>query len=239
MSYPFSVATPLDSDNDPEEAARQMLFAGWANLREHAPRDPDELADLLVSCFASPQPDFYPSPARREKLTRVADDVWALVMKAADQLDREIPSSNDFFVLTNLLADRIPQEKLGELEPTLNAIEEALRSASKIALANRKQLAPEDRPAKVVNPFVRQFVRAVYWYIWHVEGEEPRVSFVGGNPTSRATILAEASLIALGYDAEKLEHTCREVRREEDWRADTFDFWDNFATVSAKETSRK
>lgn len=88
------------------------------------------------------------------------------------------------------------------------------------------------KPASVKEGFVRDVVRAGCWYLVQFEGQQPTRSEAGGGAvTSRASILSESALKALGLSYHpSVDNHLRAVMEESGWRQPTFGWWNNLPT---------
>lgn len=216
-------------DVNVEARARKALFAAWRKLdRTQRPTQPRRLVQLLLDCFVWPVPDFHPAPNARYDLEVAADANLKRFIQAAMALRVSLPRSDDYYVLSSLMEARLPAGQLGDdAAERLHQLEDWLRSESLSLGLKRRVRRP--RPGHIKDPYVRGMVRAVFWYILRVEGQQPTQSFTGSPPapTSRAAILAAVTVDALGYSVEGIKRHVEEVMRDATWRCQSFDAWQN------------
>lgn len=181
-------------DANVEARARKALFTAWRKLDgTQRPTQPRKLVQLLLDCFVWPVPDFYPAPNVRYDLERAADANLKRFIQAAIALRADLPHSHNYYVLSSLMEARLPGGQPGDdAAERLHQLEDWLRSVNLAFSLTRRP--SRSRPGHIKDPYVRKLVRAVFWYILRVEGQEPTQSFTGSPPapTSRAAVLAAA-----------------------------------------------
>ncbi len=216
-------------DTDIEGRARKALFAAWRKLdRAQRPTQPRKLVQLLLNCFVWPVPDFYPAPNVRYDLELAADANLKRFIQAAIALRADLPRSHNYYVLSSLMEARLPGGQPGDdAAERLHQLEDWLRSVNlDFSLKPRPN---RSRPGHIKDPYVRWLVRAVFWYILHVEKQQPTQSFTGSppTPTSRAGILALVTVDALSYSSKGIKRHVEEVMLDTAWRCESFDAWQN------------
>ena len=223
------VAEELWTFDDPEGEAERRLSEAWEALsKQHRPRKPDYLVQLMVDCYAWPVPDFYPSDWERFRLELRVDSDYERLLEVCRKLSVSLPKSKDSNVLPSLLDTRLPTDgRGGELREVLARIEPLILKVAEIGDLMPRQ--PRPRPPLVWDVYVRGMVRAIFWYMLRVENEEPTVTFAHRPlvPISRAANLAETTIRAMGRDVSGLKRHMEEVMKDRSWRDEAFGYWDN------------
>lgn len=216
-----------DEDACLDTLTRRALISAWKKLKPaYRPTRPRELIELILINYNWPTPAFYPPAHIRFDLERVADANLKRFVEAARALRGSIPRSDTEFVLLTLLDARIPSGEAGEaISDRLTQLETWLDDLSGgFGLLPRPVTA---RPARVAEPYIRDLVRAVFWHILHVEGRGTSASFEGSppRPASRAGIIAQATVQALGHSTDGIKRHIEAVQCDPSWKKPSFRGW--------------
>jgi hypothetical protein len=208
---------PLDADDAGWEDA---LRARWLRLGDqNRPQDPDTLVEVIRAAWQYPDHGIMEDTPDARAAIRALDEAYDRFAEAAEGLREVLIAHEHYFVLPALLAARSPPHRdSASIEPQLRAVQLALEAFPEVPRLSRRRKRVGRKA--VQQPRTRVIVQAVAWYLVNVEQTVVTSSFamdgkVLSHPTSRAAVLAEATLQALGLtvDLSKLRNHLREVRK--------------------------